>query len=746
MSVRRSARSRVPVKKYTNDDGLESYKDDFPDSLGLPNTELDPDFGGATVGELGAPVSFAGRRNIEIESDSSDVDTPEEDDEDDPPIKSRRGKSNNRDTPRAAPKSKARAEPALRVDRRRIQGQDGLHSRGVYWRNDKKGAKEVVLQALVGTDSEDVVPFLKARDKWNRDSTFPTRQADKQGLSGMDYFPVQSARQREMEATKGWDWYYQRGGREAVAEKQKTSSITFSEAVEYLPSLADDRKYSVLMGPYGVQKMFSLASMESLHLSQTWNFALGTKEVNVLHAEKKKGWILNLGKRVTHVDWAPNRDGLMQYLAVATAPLADYQKSTTSPFQLGDAHPASIQIWAFEASSDGNVKSMCNTSDEPRLVQVICANWGRVKYLKWCHVPRSHNEEVSGGEVPLGLLGTIWGDGNFRALEISVNETSYDTDRYVLYEEAAFTSKPPETVCTCLIWLSSTHVAAGCANGFVVIFDLSQYLTTEPTTFHPPWYHQCHGSYVLAISSTYPTFPYFIATTSIDGYSRMTDIRDPMLDSVYGQRLRLGSHSIAYHVPIQSFLIHDDQDFVKALSIRCFFSAGNVARSGGSITSIATGSVHASVLIGGADGSVVATNPIRKTLYTKDPQVQQTWFLHEWSAGKPQAAETTMGTVNNGLPDSSSDDAPSSKQKAIRGLSRITEGYKVQSFPMTNRDPSLAIKSKTDGQSTRMGHTTVFEPKTAVTCVAWNPNLRFGGWAAAGMASGLLRVEDLALD
>ncbi len=40
---------------------------------------------------------------------------------------------------------------------------------------------------------------------------------------------------------------------------------------------------------------------------------------------------------------------------------------------------------------------------------------------------------------------------------------------------------------------------------------------------------------------------------------------------------------------------------------------------------------------------------------------------------------------------------------------------------------------------------TVYEEASAVTALAWNPNLHVGGWAAAGMGSGLVRIEDLAI-
>ena len=72
-------------------------------------------------------------------------------------------------------------------------------------------------------------------------------------------------------------------------------------------------------------------------------------------------------------------------------------------------------------------------------------------------------------------------------------------------------------------------------------------------------------------------------------------------------------------------------------------------------------------------------------------------------------------------------------------MSRFTEGYKVELAQLT-RTPKGATNA---GEGTV--HATIHEQETGVSQVVWNPNLRCGGWAAAGMGSGLLRVENLAV-
>ena len=80
--------------------------------------------------------------------------------------------------------------------------------------------------------------------------------------------------------------------------------------------------------------------------------------------------------------------------------------------------------------------------------------------------------------------------------------------------------------------------------------------------------------------------------------------------------------------------------------------------------------------------------------------------------------------------------APEQDLEIREGVSRITESYKLESEQLAKSDK---------GGEKGIVYSTIFEDEAAVTCVVWNPNLRCGGWAAAGMGSGLVRVEDLAI-
>jgi transcription factor C subunit 6 len=73
-------------------------------------------------------------------------------------------------------------------------------------------------------------------------------------------------------------------------------------------------------------------------------------------------------------------------------------------------------------------------------------------------------------------------------------------------------------------------------------------------------------------------------------------------------------------------------------------------------------------------------------------------------------------------------------------LVRITEEYVVYQpgiahSTTVNNAPNPELKK---GIS-------IYEEKSAITALSWNPNLSFGTWAVAGMGSGLLRVEDIGI-
>ncbi|KAK4696244.1 hypothetical protein P7C71_g1643, partial [Lecanoromycetidae sp. Uapishka_2] len=165
--------------------------------------------------------------------------------------------------------------------------------------------------------------------------------------------------------------------------------------------------------------------------------------------------------------------------------------------------------------------------------------------------------------------------------------------------------------------------------------------------------------------------------------------------------------------------VDDDDDDDDDSSLAADASDGSgiktpVEEPGNSVIDV--GKSHATIAAGGADGSVIVTNPQRKILGRREPGYQQCIFKHEWVRRPDIAGE----------------------EGERRGISRITEGYRAT-------EVLLGSKSKSGPVKESVVTTTMYEEETAVTALAWNPNVCCGGWLAVGWGSGLVRIQDVAI-
>lgn len=272
-----------------------------------------------------------------------------------------------------------------------------------------------------------------------------------------------------------------------------------------------------------------------------------------------------------------------------------------------------------------------------------------------------------------------------------------------------FEAKPPSTVCTCLTWLSPSDVAVGCADGFVAIWNIAH--TQSSANPLPYFYQRIHSTYILSIAAAYPASPHLLGTTSMDGETRLSSILHPQADVTETPRMRMGSPHIVFSPILQSFLSGEENDFMRLLVTRRFFTTTSVARIPSAVSALATPSAwHPTVMMGCTSGAVLATNPLHRLLSSKAKQLQMACFTHEWV---PRAGGS--------------------------GVSRFVDGFKAEQM----------VLGRSQGTDRRLasGHSmaTVFEEGTHVTALSWNPNQSCAGWACAGMGCGLVRVEDVAV-
>ncbi|OAX83293.1 hypothetical protein ACJ72_02346 [Emergomyces africanus] len=754
--VRRSARRHTTAPKYTTDvfeaAGLEVGFSE-PEQLSSEEEER-------SDLSVGHGARFTPRRGKRRRGD-------EECEEEDNDAECHVGEDAGSDIEERDKPQKPRSRPVGRVDE-----QDPMtsHSRGLY-KPSAHGAKVTYLKLTFGASDEDLLPMVHIRARWTkgRDATFPSRDTLREALSmSTDEIGAALGVSGDLlrkEATSSWDWYYGENAGGRFSKRQRTVGITAEEGKLYLPRPRTN-KHTVIIGPASSQKVFKLGMGESLDFGEAWNEiktkgkrkgrpkkgdvqahqAVETQESPGPETElvsgvangsasrsksNRDGWILNLGSKVQCLSWAPNCAGTTQYLAVAI-PIPDLQKQSLGGISQGapaftpsPPYPSGIQIWSFESSKEANDVRQLDMAVKPRLRQVICTDAGDIRSLSWCPMGRDKrkgDETVEG--LNIGLLAGVWTDGSVKVLDVKLNKMAIETE-YVQVHTPAFEVKPPSTLCTCFCWLSPSDLAVGTANGFVGVWSLVPPSHTNELRVNPaPYiYIPIHTSYILNITSSYPTYPHILVTTGMDGKTKLFSLLDPQADVTEVSRSRLGSYEVSYSPFLRTYVCSDDTEFIRIQPLRRFFSTSSVLQTYDLVTAITPGNLcHPAFLAGNVNGTVMITNPLRRLMNPKEKHWQQTWFSHEWVPDK---------SAEHGIDQKADTGGP--------GVSKFYDGFKAEM-------PKL-IRKLTGAR--RMGDgnlaMSIFEEGTAITSLAWNPNKECAGWACAGIGCGLLRVENVAL-
>lgn len=309
---------------------------------------------------------------------------------------------------------------------------DETRSRGILNTSDHVG-KSVHLQFTFGTDERDLLAILHARERWAKgiDSGFPSRASLNavQTAPAYTYGPTYGADPEEVlkESTRGWDWYYDGDVGEKFRKRQWSSKIEKNECRRYMPQ-PKPGKHTVLMGPADEQKKFSLGQFESFNFGDAWGTAGGKM--------KREGWLLNMGQKIQSMAWAPNQNGLVQYLAIVTFITEEQKRHYSDPladkvapaFRPSASYPSALQIWAFKAKRDDSPTKTLDMEFKPRLRLALCTDWGDLRRIAWCPFPRAKRDEDDEDVLKnVGLLAGVWGDGYARVLDIKTNRDPYTT-------------------------------------------------------------------------------------------------------------------------------------------------------------------------------------------------------------------------------------------------------------------------------------------------------------------------------
>ena len=570
---------------------------------------------------------------------------------------------------------------------------------------------------------------IEARRRWAKDRTFPTRDEGSTKLSihnrpfsqtigGFHHSFSQNDEAREEEARAGWDWYLEKGGKEIFRDRQSLHSLTADEAEQYLGSR---EPRSFVMGSHGDQKLFNLRAGESVALSEAWPTPANESEAS---SRGRPGFVLNLGARAGGLRWIPGHRDKMQYLTTWTS-----RKSKPPIKSTIDSEPenrSAICIWRL----CGDAKGYIDVGIKPVIKMVLCIEWA-VQAAEWCPTPLHQSRN-------LGLLAIVTADGTLKILDMPIPSDD-DSIVRLLVKEAAISFEPADTTCTCAAWLSPSRVTAGCADGSAHAWDLSESAAAETSTGSGRSIRMSN-TYVQSITSCGPAHAAHLLTSSANGTLTVVDLDadeptpSPATVNANKPRNTLTQPLLLWHDYSERTLASDDncEVLLRPLRKRKRLQQPPVARARSAITSMAGSICHPCILVGTAGGEVFATNPVLKIpTDQQSPWWQQTWFAHEWR--RPTAAEREA--QNNAV---SVEDTDNAGQPVIgkHGLSRMLDDSGAEQVRPDTKGKAPAATAK--------GAYTIYEGETAVTALAWNPNLKYGGWAAAAMADGLVRVEDVA--
>lgn len=298
-----------------------------------------------------------------------------------------------------------------------------------------------------GDDDRDLLAVVYTRDRWARgvDTCLPTRHTlDIQSKANdYEYGPTWGVAPEDMEKerTSGWDWYYDKVIGEEFRKPQRIGpKLKEADARrKYLPK-AKKGKHTILMGAANDQKTFHLGHHECLNFGQAWGETKAQKSDRP-SANVREGWMISFEQKIQCLAWAPNQDGLSQYLAVVTEVTPEQKEKHPShgsepfsPFRTAPSYPCAVQLWEFTGKQAGPITRTLDMETKPLLRLVLCTDWGDIRRIAWCPMARDKREEDNqNGMKIIGLLAGLWGDGKMRVLDIKLGpgrETEYGKCRW----------------------------------------------------------------------------------------------------------------------------------------------------------------------------------------------------------------------------------------------------------------------------------------------------------------------------
>ncbi|KAI1356781.1 hypothetical protein F5Y01DRAFT_4153 [Xylaria sp. FL0043] len=538
--------------------------------------------------------------------------------------------------------------------------------------------------------------------------------------------------------------------------QQRSARIDKAEAFRWFIPQAHG-ELSVLLGHVSDQKPYRIQYGESISFSDTGQPIREGDDGEVISG----GWLLDVGGIPVSMAWAPTQGRVNQLLAIAVIPFSDqayYQDLRDAPKE-SEQKGGTIQILRFEMAQDD--QGICRPSRRaPRLAQAVCFSWGRVSRIQWCPIPLAATD-------PTRLLGVLCVDGRLRIVGIQNVSEQDSNEIFEEIEEPMITLEAPKEhsiEITCFTWINMNRVATGLSDGSVITWSLSPLRMLQR--------HPVHSTAIIDIVSGYPSDPFLVSTIPIGGVLTVTDLSRPSAETTYHPNMMVSlqpnlltwsSHLRGYASMWPSAFAGNPN--LTFLPTRGFPVCRHLITVNGQPTCISIGACHPYMLAGTTDGSIWIVNILRKLSSHREKTLKMKLFQHEFCAPPPPYVWRNEEEAN-----------PRGACRILHGflpeLNSHPTGAKMAETQRLNREQKTKggqgkgkNKGKAKGKQSKSGSKTegqpegevdeeaamtsgpgpivLYEPQTRITAVAWNPNAEFSWWAAAAMASGLLRVMDV---
>lgn len=439
--ARKSGRVRASKAVYTDDPfAVAGISDDEPDEKPSKKTKR-------PKRESPSDDEFVGGN----EDEDEDVDDVDDDEMEDTAVSEERKEKETEgdlvDFPEAIDNDFdsstiiSKKRPVASSVRPRARGPDGSievdpnesHYRGGLNHNNNT-SKEMLYKFALGSDERDLYAAIYQRDQWlgSRDACFPRRSTleDSEKLIDYPYGPTFGLNHEDFrkEETSAWDWYYKGDIANRFQTAQRLEKMKKTDINDYLVKLPT-KKHTVLMGPAGQQTKIDLGYYEPYDYVKAWDAHEDEKDDQSPKKPAREGWLMSLGGRIQCLAWAPNQDGLSQYLALVV-PISQAQKQKygsldsepQNSFQPTVSYPCALQLWRFESKESHSSTRPLEMKTKPQRRLVACMKWGDLRSMAWCPVPRAERSGDSQDETEsIGLLAGIWGDGKVRVLDIKLS-------------------------------------------------------------------------------------------------------------------------------------------------------------------------------------------------------------------------------------------------------------------------------------------------------------------------------------